>query len=100
MTQIRTSLNQDDCIVNESLESAVDRLLGAYFEAHEGTLPSAGLYARVIREVEKPMIRLALDATGGNQAQAARVLGLNRNTLRKKITELNLHHDPKRAKSL
>ena len=99
MTQKNRTLDSAETMVNEGLGSAVDRLLSVYFEAHQGGLPCAGLYARVIREVEKPMIKLALVATGGNQAQAARVLGLNRNTLRKKITELNLNDDQKLARN-
>ncbi|MGB0960064.1 MAG: helix-turn-helix domain-containing protein, partial [Halocynthiibacter sp.] len=46
-----------------------------------------GLYDRVLAEVERPLIELSLDATGGNQLKTAQLLGLNRNTLRKKITQ-------------
>jgi two-component system nitrogen regulation response regulator GlnG len=53
-------------------------------------LPDGGLYDRVIAEVEAPLIRLVLAATGGNQLRAAEVLGLNRNTLRKKLREHGL----------
>ncbi len=69
---------------------SVDRHLVSYFLAHKGRLPAAGLYERIIREVEKPLIALTLDATGGNQIRAAAVLGLNRNTLRKKIKDLGI----------
>jgi two-component system nitrogen regulation response regulator GlnG len=60
--------------------------------AHDlaGGLPASGLYDRVIAEVEAPLIRLVLAATGGNQLRAAEVLGLNRNTLRKKLREHGL----------
>ncbi len=75
---------------DESLGDAVDRHLRSYFSAHEGELPSAGLYGRVLREVEKPLIELALSATRGNQIKAAELLGLNRNTLRKKIRDLEI----------
>ncbi|MEP0563197.1 MAG: helix-turn-helix domain-containing protein, partial [Paracoccaceae bacterium] len=44
-----------------------------------------------LREVELPLIEIALEATGGNQAKCADLLGINRNTLRKKITELDIH---------
>ena len=50
----------------------------------------AGLYNRILREVEKPLIEQTLDATRGNQIRAAEVLGLNRNTLRKKIRDLDI----------
>jgi two-component system nitrogen regulation response regulator GlnG len=48
------------------------------------------LFDRVIREVEKPLIVITLEATRGNQIRAAEVLGLNRNTLRKKIRDLGI----------
>jgi len=51
---------------------------------------AAGLYDRVLREVERPLILLTLGATRGNQLKAAQLLGLNRNTLRKKIRELDI----------
>ncbi|HEY8352945.1 MAG TPA: helix-turn-helix domain-containing protein, partial [Sphingomonadales bacterium] len=60
----------------------------AYFAAHDGGLPPGGLYDRIIREVERPLILRSLEATRGNQIRAAELLGLNRNTLRKKIREL------------
>lgn len=53
-------------------------------------MPPAGLYDRVLKTVERPLIMHTLNATGGNQIRAAQVLGLNRNTLRKKIRELNI----------
>ena len=49
-----------------------------------------GLYGRILREMELPLIEIALDATGGNQAKCADLLGINRNTLRKKITDLDI----------
>jgi two-component system, NtrC family, nitrogen regulation response regulator GlnG len=68
----------------------VERHLRDYFTAHGGGLPAAGLYDRVLREIEKPLISLSLGATRGNQIRAAQLLGLNRNTLRKKIRELDI----------
>jgi two-component system nitrogen regulation response regulator GlnG len=75
---------------DENLGTAVERHLARYFDAHRDGLPSPGLYDRVLREMERPLISLTLSATLGNQLQAARVLGLNRNTLRKKIRELQI----------
>jgi two-component system nitrogen regulation response regulator GlnG len=75
---------------NEGLSAAVERHLRDYFIAHGGGLPAAGLYDRVLREIEKPLISLSLGATRGNQIRAAQLLGLNRNTLRKKIRELDI----------
>ena len=77
-------------IENENLSQTVERLLGEYFAAHHGLLPPAGLYDRVLREVEKPLIERTLRVTGGNQIKAAALLGLNRNTLRKKIRALEI----------
>jgi len=74
----------------ESLSLAVERHLSDYFAAHDGALPPAGLYNRVLREIERPLLTISLVATGGNQLKAAKLLGLNRNTLRKKIRELDI----------
>jgi two-component system nitrogen regulation response regulator GlnG len=74
----------------EGLAGAVERHMKGYFAAHKGSLPAAGLYDRVLREIERPLIVLTLGATRGNQIKAAHLLGLNRNTLRKKIRELDI----------
>ncbi|UFN50684.1 nitrogen regulation protein NR(I) [Roseomonas sp. OT10] len=74
----------------ETLEQAVERHLTTFLGAHRDGLPVRDLYERVVSEVERPLIRLALAATRGNQIKAAAMLGLNRNTLRKKIRELEL----------
>jgi two-component system nitrogen regulation response regulator GlnG len=74
----------------ESLGEAVERHLRDYFDAHGRSLPSSGLYGRVLAEVERPLIQLCLVATGGNQVKAAKLLGVNRNTLRKKIRDLGI----------
>ena len=75
---------------DDSLSAAVDRHLERYFRAHDGNLPAPGVYDRILREIEKPLIARALMATRGNQLKAADILGLNRNTLRKKIRELDI----------
>ncbi|MGI6247092.1 MAG: nitrogen regulation protein NR(I) [Pseudochelatococcus sp.] len=72
------------------LSGAVERYLKHYFEALGGALPPPGLYHRVLREVEAPLLGAVLNATNGNQIRAAELLGLNRNTLRKKIRDLDL----------
>jgi two-component system, NtrC family, nitrogen regulation response regulator GlnG len=74
----------------EGLSAAAERHLRDYFDGHKGGLPPVGLYDRVLREVERPLIALTLGATRGNQVKAAQLLGLNRNTLRKKIRELDI----------
>jgi len=77
-------------VETESLSAAVERQLREYFDAHKNTLPAAGLYTRVLKEVERPLLSLTLEATRGNQIRAAHLLGLNRNTLRKKVRELDI----------
>jgi two-component system nitrogen regulation response regulator GlnG len=74
----------------ESLGGAVEHHLRSYFAAHEDGLPASGLYDRILREVERPLIELSLSATRGNQIRAAKLLGLNRKTLRKKIRDLDI----------
>ncbi|MDG1472598.1 MAG: response regulator [Ascidiaceihabitans sp.] len=74
----------------EKLGASVGGHLRRYFDLHGDVLPPPGLYGRILREVEGPLIEIALDATGGNQAKCADLLGINRNTLRKKITELGI----------
>jgi two-component system nitrogen regulation response regulator GlnG len=75
---------------NEKLGASVARHLRRYFDLHGAMLPPPGLHGRILREVEAPLIEIALEATGGNQAKCADLLGINRNTLRKKITELDI----------
>ena len=72
------------------LSASVAKHLRRYFDLHGGVLPPPGLHTRILREVETPLIEIALDATGGNQAKCADLLGINRNTLRKKITDLDI----------
>ncbi len=77
-------------IEGKGLSQTVEQQLSTYFSAHADGLPAAGLYQRVLKEIERPLITLTLQATSGNQIRAAEVLGLNRNTLRKKIRDLNI----------
>jgi two-component system nitrogen regulation response regulator GlnG len=77
-------------VEGEGLSVTVERHLREYFSNHADSLPPPGVYDRVLREVEKPLISLALEVTRGNQIKAAQVLGLNRNTLRKKIKDLDI----------
>ena len=80
-----TGVNEGD-----KLSASVARHLKRYFDLHGGQLPPPGVYQRILREVELPLIEIALDATAGNQAKCADLLGINRNTLRKKITDLDI----------
>ena len=75
---------------NEKLSASVARHPRRYFDLPGTALPPPALYPRILREVEAPLIEIALEATGGNQAKCADLLGINRNTLRKKINDLEI----------
>lgn len=75
---------------SETLFAIAESYFRKYFKSKRGSLPAAGFYYRTMNEIEKPLISLTLEATRGNQVKAADVLGLNRNTLRKKIRDLNI----------
>lgn len=77
-------------ISNDGLSAAVERNLARYFSTFADGLPPPGLYHRILREVEYPLLTAALAATRGNQIRAADLLGVNRNTLRKKIRDLDI----------
>ncbi len=79
-----------DSPARSGLAATVERHLRDYFAAHDHDLPASGLYDRVIQEIEKPLLTITLDQCRGNQLRAAALLGINRNTLRKKISELGL----------
>ncbi len=74
----------------KQLSEMVERYLSGYFASFGRELPPPGLYDRVIRQVELPLITAALTATRGNQIRAAELLGLNRNTLRSRIRALDI----------
>jgi two-component system nitrogen regulation response regulator GlnG len=74
----------------ESLSEAIEKHLSTYFSSHGYALPPDGLYDRILKEMERPLVTLTLHSTKGNQLKAAKVLGLNRNTLRKKIKDLDI----------
>ena len=82
----QAEMNDDSESLSESVETHIKR----YFEALKGGMPAPGLYGRILREVEHPLILATLEVTRGNQVRAADILGLNRNTLRKKIKDLNI----------
>jgi two-component system nitrogen regulation response regulator GlnG len=76
---------------DETLSTSVERHLTKYFGSFTGeTLPPPGLYHRILKQVEGPLVTAALAATRGNQIKAAELLGVNRNTLRKKIRDLDV----------
>lgn len=87
-----SSINDDPETENDDadLSGAVERFLNSYFSNFGDALPPPGLYHRILREVEYPLLSSALAATRGNQIKAAELLGVNRNTLRKKIRDLDI----------
>jgi len=74
----------------EPLARAVERHIRQFLAAHRDGLAPSDIYDRVLAEVERPLIQMTLAATRGNQIKAAAMLGLNRNTLRKKIRDLEI----------
>jgi two-component system nitrogen regulation response regulator GlnG len=76
--------------MQEPLARAVERHVRQFLAAHRDGLAPKDMHAKIIAEVERPLIQLTLSATRGNQIKAAAMLGLNRNTLRKKIRELEI----------
>ncbi|MEO7404390.1 MAG: helix-turn-helix domain-containing protein, partial [Burkholderiales bacterium] len=78
---MRTNQNEIGEVVRRSLER--------YFKDLDGAKPAA-IYDMVLRNVEKPLLETVLDKADGNQTVAARMLGINRNTLRKKMGELKI----------
>ena len=82
--------------VGSGLAEAIEHHLASHFAEYGRQLPPDGLYDRLLAEVERPLLRLSLAAVRGNQLKAARLLGINRNTLRKKLSEHGL--DPQAVK--
>ena len=78
----------------DGFDGAVERAIADLFRSFGGASPPVGLYHRVLRDLEAPLIAATLGLTRGNQIKAAEILGLNRNTLRKKIRDLNLRDMP------
>ena len=73
-----------------SLSTLVERHLAAEFATCPNGIPAEGLYDRVLADIERPLFKLTLAATRGNQLRAAEILGLNRNTLRKRLVDLGM----------
>src|SRR5207244_9304116 len=71
------------------LEDAVRARLSELL-SNDGGAAAGDLHALLISAVERPLIEIVLERAGGNQVKAAEMLGINRNTLRKKITELGI----------
>ena len=83
-----TTMQKDD-VKSVPLEDLVHSKLETFLDQTEG-VPLDSLYSTIIQTVEKPLIKLVLRKTRGNQVKASKILGINRNTLRKKINVLNI----------
>jgi two-component system, NtrC family, nitrogen regulation response regulator GlnG len=90
LAELGSSSPIDTATHANDLSEQVEQYLAAYFSTYGRELPPAGLYDRIIRQVEQPLISAALAATRGNQIRAAELLGLNRNTLRSRIKALDI----------
>ncbi len=90
LDQPAINLQPSETATEDTLSGSMERHLAAYFSGFGDNLPPPGLYHRILREVEYPLISTALAATRGNQIKAAELLGVNRNTLRKKIRDLDV----------
>lgn len=77
-------------LARTGLASAVEHHLAAYFAEFGASLPPDGLYDRVLEDVERPLLLATMASVKGNQLRAAKLLGINRNTLRKKLTDLGI----------
>jgi Fis family transcriptional regulator len=77
-----------DCLINENdMARYVRKTLKEYFKNLDGEEPSYDMYDMVIACVEKPLLEMVLEHVGGNQTRASEMLGINRNTLRKKMQQ-------------
>ncbi len=77
----------------KSLSEAMETRLERYFEMHDEVDVPTGLYDIIIKEIEKSLINVTMRHAGGNKVKAARILGINRNTLHKKLLTLDLENE-------
>jgi two-component system nitrogen regulation response regulator GlnG len=87
ITYEETDLNT---LEGSKISKSLEIHLSHYFRSLGDSLPAPGLYQTVLKEVEIPLINLTLALCDGNQIKAANLLGINRNTLRKKIKDYDL----------
>ena len=77
--------------MDNNLQDKIETLLDNYFKDLDGEKPN-DVYNMVLRSVEKPLLIYIMNYAQGNQTRAAKILGLNRNTLRKKLEFYNLNY--------
>ena len=95
MTQaqkVTTSVNKSSPLSETCLSEQVTLMLEAYFETLEEQKPNE-LYEMVLQQVEKPLIEFVLQQTNNNQTHAATMLGMNRNTLKKKMQKYKIQYN-------
>jgi Fis family transcriptional regulator len=88
-TQARAAARAEAAERENELSSTVRKMMKQYFKDLDGEKPS-GIYNRVVNCVEKPLLEVVMYHAQGNQTRAAELLGINRNTLRKKLQERGL----------
>ncbi len=74
---------------SDDISDCVSRALERYFKDLDGEKPT-GIYDMVLRNIERPMLEIVMKQADGNQTLAAEMLGINRNTLRRKLTDHDL----------
>lgn len=90
MTTTTMQIRPRKTVSSESLSVASNSCLDRYFKELGGMTPPPNLHDKIMSQVEKPLIEHVLRYVRGNQVRAANVLGINRNTLRKKIAHLGI----------
>lgn len=74
---------------DHDISACIHGALQTYFKDLDGEMPGS-IYDMVLKSVERPMLAVTLEQAGGNQTLAAAMLGINRNTLRKKLVDHKL----------
>jgi two-component system nitrogen regulation response regulator GlnG len=90
LSMISTEESDVNVLEGSKISKSVELHLSHYFQSLGDSLPAPGLYQTVLKEVEVPLINTTLSLCNGNQIKAANLLGINRNTLRKKIKDYDL----------
>jgi len=88
-TEARGPTTTADAVRGETIEQCILRNLHEYFANLDGAKPHA-LHEMVLQAAERPLLKFAMERTSGNQSAAAELLGINRNTLRKKLVKYRL----------
>lgn len=78
-----------DKYLEQGFSQMIEKSLHQYFALHKNSEVPPGLYNRIINEAERALFNVTLKYANGNQLKAAKILGINRNTLRKKIIKFN-----------